>query len=374
MTVAAGTTTTTPRRPATPHPPAAMHPTGRVKCARPRADDGVDALGRLLARVAFVPIPTAGGPGGGGGSAGGGRVCEACAGTHAGTYASGRFCSAPCAKKVGARRKWAAAPKARRAKRERGTCEACLKTHDRSYASGRFCSVHCARRVAAARKWDKSRTERSRRLDAIRPAPAGPVLLAVAPPSPCPCGSGSVVYGTHQHHPHHPPPPAHPPQTTGAPAHAPLAQAPPLFYANPVQWALLPHPMAFVPVAAGPMPEQPRPPLLQLARRPVSPPPQRPRELAPGAPLAPLRSPSRSPTLQLARTPVSPPASRPRSPSPPQAATAPVLSDRPCVLHPDLGSPEGAASEALLCLGVGDPSRSFGRSPVPAPRPPSARR
>lgn len=52
--------------------------------------------------------------------------------------------------------------------------------HDKSYGSGRFCSVHCARRVAATRKWEKSRSEKNKRLEAIRPAMLAP------PPAPCP--------------------------------------------------------------------------------------------------------------------------------------------------------------------------------------------
>lgn len=110
------------------------------------------------------------------------RKCEGCAAAHSGTYGSGRFCSATCAKKVGARHKWAAraAPGASRrpgpARRALADvpCESCSKPHDRSYGSGRFCSVHCARRVAATRKWEKSRSEKSKRLEAIRPAMLAP--------------------------------------------------------------------------------------------------------------------------------------------------------------------------------------------------------
>lgn len=129
------------------------------------------------------------------------RECEGCRRMHGGTYGSGRFCGATCAKKVGARHKWAArastTPASRRLSaslRASATmatssnsstavastapphvvvstpCESCHKLHDKSYGSGRFCSVHCARRVAATRKWDKSRSEKSKRLDAIRPA------------------------------------------------------------------------------------------------------------------------------------------------------------------------------------------------------------
>lgn len=114
------------------------------------------------------------------------RKCEGCAAAHSGTYGSGRFCSATCAKKVGARHKWAAraAPgasrrpgPARRALAD-APCESCSKPHDRSYGSGRFCSVHCARRVAATRKWEKSRSEKNKRLEAIRPAMLAP------PPAP----------------------------------------------------------------------------------------------------------------------------------------------------------------------------------------------
>lgn len=118
------------------------------------------------------------------------RVCESCAVTHAGTYGSGRFCSAACAKKVGARTKWATRaasviPAARRAPPPprhllEGSCEACHKVHDMSYGSGRFCSVHCARRVAATKKWQKTRTDKCKRLDAIKPAMLAP------PPQPLP--------------------------------------------------------------------------------------------------------------------------------------------------------------------------------------------
>lgn len=118
------------------------------------------------------------------------RQCEGCTSPHPGTYGSGRFCSATCAKKVGARHKWAARaatlPRtARRPSPGRLTapdtpCESCRKPHDKSYGSGRFCSVHCARRVAATRKWEKSRTEKTKRLDAIRPATLAP------PPNPSP--------------------------------------------------------------------------------------------------------------------------------------------------------------------------------------------
>lgn len=122
------------------------------------------------------------------------RKCEGCAVPHTGTYGSGRFCSANCAKKVGARHKWAAraatAPgvtrrtsAARRTIRD-SPCESCSKLHDKSYGSGRFCSVHCARRVAATRKWEKSRTEKSKRLEAIRPAM--PMLAPPPQTPPCP--------------------------------------------------------------------------------------------------------------------------------------------------------------------------------------------
>lgn len=41
------------------------------------------------------------------------RTCEACGATHAGVYGSGRYCGPPCAKTIGARKKWAVARAAR---------------------------------------------------------------------------------------------------------------------------------------------------------------------------------------------------------------------------------------------------------------------
>lgn len=174
------------------------------------------------------------------------RECEGCRRMHGGTYGSGRFCGATCAKKVGARHKWAArastTPASRRLSaslRASATiaissntsaavasptphivvsapCESCHKLHDKSYGSGRFCSVHCARRVAATRKWEKSRSEKSKRLDAIRPAMiSSPIshhqspILNASPSSP------HTHLDHHQHHSNssnslHPtPPPSH---------------------------------------------------------------------------------------------------------------------------------------------------------------------
>lgn len=150
-----------------------------------------------------------------------GRVCESCDVGHAGTYGSGRFCSAACAKKVGARTKWAARaaalpqtprrvpPVARHAHAE-APCEACDKHHDRTYGSGRFCSVHCARRVAAAKKWQKCRSDKFKRLDAIKPAMLAPPPPAQAqsatsttstpppPPSPSSSHSPHLIHHPHQ--------------------------------------------------------------------------------------------------------------------------------------------------------------------------------
>lgn len=236
-------------------------------------------MGRL---AGFLPVPSTGAASGAAsagaaaagaqvGAGAGARVCEACLGAHAGHYGSGRFCGVGCARRQGARRKWSVTPKARRAKRERAPCEACRRLHDRTYASGRFCSVNCARRQAASQKWSKSRAERSRRLDAIRPAapPPPPQLPQLpheqrtaavgAPVYACPY---AVVYGA--------------PQPMLAPAsRTPLRPATPIVYAPAlaVPWAPAhAHPLAHAPlqllVHATPRPTA----SVQLARRPVTPP------------------------------------------------------------------------------------------------------
>lgn len=145
------------------------------------------------------------------------RACERCSRSHTGEYGSGRFCTASCAKQVGAAaRKQSVADRARRSAAMvplpslprplpvpaqlpsnspsgcsspprkktvrsespitiaitttpttgnvaalRLRCEGCNAPHDGSYASGRFCSVQCARRTAAALKWSKRRASRS---------------------------------------------------------------------------------------------------------------------------------------------------------------------------------------------------------------------
>jgi len=104
------------------------------------------------------------------------RVCEKCKLRHSGTYGPGRFCSANCAKKVGASHRWNTETFTKKSTKAKSTtneeaivnrgfhnaCEHCGKLHDGSYGSGRFCSVHCARRVAASRKWEKQRDAKRR--------------------------------------------------------------------------------------------------------------------------------------------------------------------------------------------------------------------
>lgn len=197
------------------------------------------------------------------------RKCEGCATPHPGTYGSGRFCSATCAKKVGARHKWAArasapgsarrAAAARRARPEE-PCESCGKLHDKSYGSGRFCSVHCARRVAATRKWEKSRSEKSKRLEAIRPAMLAP------PPTSTPCalpvltGKRRRVVGTHLEQLHISEPPAMYVNSAGyasVPQRLELARGmcntPPPAAASPVL-------SVATPIGSGYMPTHPAPP------------------------------------------------------------------------------------------------------------------
>ncbi len=160
------------------------------------------------------------------------RACERCTRSHSGEYGSGRFCSASCAKQVGAAaRKQSVADRARRsaamvplpslprplpvpAQLPSGSpgcsspprkkpvrsespitiaitatpatgnvaalrlrCEGCNAPHDGSYASGRFCSVQCARRTAAALKWSKRRASQAQNNSTTVPTSA-PVVAS----------------------------------------------------------------------------------------------------------------------------------------------------------------------------------------------------
>lgn len=277
---------------------------------------------------AFVATPSA-------------RACEACSGTHAGAYGSGRFCSATCAKKMGARRKWAAAPRARRAQRQKAPCEGCKRVHDRSYASGRFCSVHCARRVAAARKWDKSRVERSRRLDAIRPAvPAArelakrrripsetrraPVLLQMTPVVPMYPEQYAQVPRPVVHHLHY--------------AHCPCGHMPSVVLsASPPQHVFYPPGVIHnhAPVLQDPnaAPRVPFQGVSYATEHPVHPHPQ--------------QQPLPAPLLRVSVPSDYVSAGQNLAPVPP-------VRDQP--------SAEGDASEALLCLGAPSPADAAARS------------